>query len=150
MRVYPFQFIDASRTLSLRLRFESNCMPYHQPLYLELPWNVDYGLEMDSHPTEVMIYLFDRLLGMTFSQPVKQVLMRKTYINYHQVKVSPSNYKHRSVSTTNLNYFLVKGTEGEYLMNKKDLEKLWSVDYPYLCSVQENRQYFVCDIKNIV
>lgn len=142
------KYIDASRTVSLRLHLESNCQPYHQPLYLELPWSADYQLDVDKHPREAIIYIFDKMVELSFSKPVKQTLRQKLYIDYQRVKMSPSTFESIPINTMNLNYFLIKDKQG-ILMDKKELDKLWRINYPFMCSVQEDREYFVCDIKNI-
>lgn len=148
LRIFPLKYIDASRTMSLRVRFESNCMPYYQPMYLELPWSRDFDLTADNHPREALLNIFDRELTLSFSKPVKLTLRRKLYIDYHTVRVSPSNYS-TPVNVALLNFFTVKDKEGDIFIEKENLDKLWSVDYPFLCGVQSNKQFFVCDIKNI-
>ena len=149
MQVYPFQYIDISRTMSLRLRFESNCQPYHQPLYLELPWSRDYELTQKAHPKEVTIYLFDKLIDLKFSKPKKKVIEGKRFLNYLNVKVKPSSFGSKAIYTPTTNFFLIKDKDNNFFMSKHELDRLWSIDHPYMCSIQENKQYFVCDIRNI-
>ena len=147
MRVYPYQFIEATRTVSLRLRFESNCQPYHQPLYLELPWQNGYDLTIKKHPKEMMFIIFDIMVNMKFYKPKKILKDQVRTINYTNVDISIGKSSLKKMDTTHINYYLIKNKENNFFMSKQELDDLWKIDYPYLCSVQQKNKYFVCDIK---
>ena len=144
--LFPLRYFDRTSTMELRVHLESNCKPYYLPLYFELPWEVFEDLTVGAHPRNVSIYFFEKNYELHYSNPVHITLEDKLAIDYHTVTLIPSNYEDQELDATQLNENILETRDGGVIFSKEQVDSLWQIDHPVLCSIQNGKTQMVCEI----
>ena len=68
MEFQPMYYISVLRKLSFRINFSSNCF-YSKDLEFYTSFHKTRHLNLDSHPTEVKLFLFENFVEMDYKEP---------------------------------------------------------------------------------
>ena len=128
------------------MHLESNCKPYYLPIYFELPWEVFENLSMSVHPKNVSLYILEKNYELHYKSPVHITLEDKIAVDYHDVMLVPGNYSDMYLDATQLNENILEHKNGGVIFDKASIDRLWSIDHPVLCSIQNGKTQMVCEI----
>ena len=147
VEVSPLEYIFVSRSMSIRLRFSSNCLRLRDFIF-EVPFTLKDRLSKEKHPKILELNINRNRYRFTFSKSEetdKKTILRK--YSYERVSLTPSTRpSSKNVDTTRFNrLFLEEKRKGSFGVRR--LNNLLYTKNPIRCDVNTKLTIMKCQLK---
>ena len=147
IQVSPLEYTFVTRSISLRVRFSSNCLRLRDFLF-ELPFTFKDRLSMKKHPKIVELDIFGNKYRLAFKDQESSdmnTILRK--YRYTKVTLSPSSRPTSKNVQCNIfnRIFLEERRPGSFGVRR--LNKLLYIDNPVRCRSASNLKMMKCRIR---
>ena len=147
IEVSPLEYMFVTRSMSVRIRFVSNCLKLRDFVF-ELPFNLKDRLSLKKHPTIVEVDIFGNKYSLSFKNKEASdmnTILRK--FRYNEVSLSPTQRpSSKNVDCSSFNrIFLDERRKGSFGVNR--LNSMLYMENPIRCASQDDLKKMICRLK---
>ena len=106
-----------------------------------LPYDINYELTKNSHPTKLILTIFGKSYLFNFSNGKETGINRDLLIEYSKVRVQPSSFQ---IIDTSQNNNIILKTPASDRFSYDELQSLYSQNNPCYCRVTKNHDTLIC------